>query len=79
MTIPQVKVPFVWVEPNPHGTVPARLLFRSLEEVGDEAFVTAIRLCLAEPMDRHDKKLLQEVGDSELARQSFEEIGSAFD
>jgi GNAT superfamily N-acetyltransferase len=79
MTVEQIKVPFIWEEPKPRVIVPSRLLYRSLEEVGDEEFVIAIRLCLKESMDRRDLKLLQEMGEYNLARQSFEEIGSTFD
>ncbi len=71
MTTLQIKVPFAWVEPKPHTAVPSRLVYSTLDEVGDEQFLEAIRLCLAEPMDRHDIDFLRDRGDFELARKSF--------
>jgi hypothetical protein len=63
---------FEWrgVEPNAE---PGRLSFRTLEEVGDEAFVDAMRMVSEGTLDREDREERERLGPQEAAREFFED------
>lgn len=57
------------VRPRPH--LAPRLTFRSLTEVGEEAFVEAIRRVTEDTLDRDDRATIEAQGPESAARQLF--------
>ncbi|MEC9489104.1 MAG: GNAT family N-acetyltransferase [Halanaerobium sp.] len=53
-----------------------RLEFRSLDRVGEEAFIEAIRRVSHLSLDREDRRSAQELGEEEAARQHFQILKS---
>ncbi len=63
---------FEWRGGKPNAE-PGRLSFRTLEEVGDEAFVEAMRIVSEGTLDREDREDRERLGPQEAAREFFED------
>jgi ribosomal protein S18 acetylase RimI-like enzyme len=73
------KLPFVWEEPQPLVQVPKRLIFRSLPEVGMEAFVTAVGRAMVGSLDQSDQKKVRELGVAQAAAHFLTEVTDYFE
>ena len=72
------KIPFQWEEPQPLVQTPDRLIFKSLTEVGMEAFVTAVGQAMTGSLDRSDQKKVHEHGAEQAAAQFLAEAADDF-
>jgi ribosomal protein S18 acetylase RimI-like enzyme len=64
---------FEWRGEEPNAEPPGRLSFRTLEEVGDEAFVDAMRKISEGTLDREIREERERLGPQRAAREFFED------
>lgn len=70
-TLRQSKSAFVLTMPETPVVVPDRLTYRSLEEVGEAAFIDAMRQASVHTLDRDDQKAIAGVGLQQMAEEFF--------
>ena len=64
----QEKKRYVWQDSGPAIEVPARLEFRSMSDVGEDAFALAVGRVTEGTLDRQDRARIKESGAAETAR-----------
>lgn len=70
-TLRQAKTAFVLTMPVTPVVVPDRLTYRSLEEVGETAFIAAVREASTQTLDHDDQKAIAQVGLQQAAADFF--------
>jgi hypothetical protein len=73
----QEKRRFVWKDPGTAVEVPARLAFRPLSEVGEDAFTRAVQRVTEGTLDREHRVRVRESGAQEAARRYMDVLKDA--
>ena len=73
----QEKRRFVWKDPGAAVEVPARLAFRPLSDVGEDAFTRAVQRVTEGTLDREHQVRVTESGAQEAARRYMQELKDA--
>ena len=77
-TLRQTKSRFVLAMPATPVVVPERLTYRPLEEVGEAAFIEAIRQASGHTLDSDDQKAIAQVGPQQMAEDLFALLQSEY-
>ncbi|HEX5439270.1 MAG TPA: GNAT family N-acetyltransferase [Ktedonobacterales bacterium] len=64
---------FEWTHNDPLPAAPTRLIFQTLDEVGEEAFTATMARIIEGTLDNYTQELAQSVGTLEAARRHFHE------
>lgn len=74
----QTKLRYVWHQTDEPLTEPARLTYRNLDDIGDEAFIDLIRRSSVDSLDRLDQLQVTEMGSEQHAHTYFDLLKNEF-
>lgn len=79
LTLVQTKMRYVWQHRGEPAVQSSRLVYRTLTEIGDEAFLDIIRQTSVDTLDRLDRLQINTIGAEQHARNYFSLLKTEFE